>query len=120
MLNVGWLGSDSAFKTGPVLPGLVDALLVLATDQQNVTRGWHDCEFCGVESPIVVSVPGSGESIYLGHAELHVRGVGGEVYAAPTLVIHYVAEHGYRPPSVFQDAVLTAVASGGFARWART
>jgi hypothetical protein len=27
-------------------------------------------------------------------------------FAAPTMIIHYVEEHGYRPPGEFIDAVL--------------
>ena len=35
-----------------------------------------------------------------------MAGATGRVYAAPTLIWHYVTEHGYRPPDEFIDAVL--------------
>jgi hypothetical protein len=41
-----------------------------------------------------------------GSAELHVAAADGRVYAAPSLVLHYVRDHGYGPPAEFVAAVL--------------
>jgi hypothetical protein len=51
-----------------------------------------------------------GRSIRLGNGEVRVRAPGGQWYAAPTLVAHYVAGHGYLPPRPFVDAVLRRAA----------
>jgi hypothetical protein len=114
MLNVGWLGAEVDFPRGPVSSEVVDALLVLAADQKNVMRGVHHCEFCGEESPIRLPVGGPGGWVSLGGGEVHVRSGDGQIFAAPSLVIHYIMEHEYIPPRRFQEAVLET--AGGMER----
>jgi hypothetical protein len=109
MRNVGWLGKDSEFPQGDAPAGLYDALLDLAQDPRNRARGFHECEFCDAGSPIVVAAPDA-RDVLLGMSELHVIAADGCVYAAPSLVLHYVAEHGYLPPDVFVNAVRFAAA----------
>lgn len=38
-------------------------------------------------------------------SEIHVRSVSGVVYSAPSLVLHYLERHRYRPPEEFVRAV---------------
>jgi hypothetical protein len=59
----------------------------------NQTRGIHCCPFC------------KGEVLPTGSYEMRVAGAC-EVYAAPSLVHHYVVAHGYRPPDEFIAAVM--------------
>jgi hypothetical protein len=68
------------------------------------TRGWKECAFCAGEPPVEVDV--DGERSPVGDAEIRVTGTGDRRYAAPTLIVHYVAAHGYRPPDEFVDAVM--------------
>jgi hypothetical protein len=42
----------------------------------------------------------------LSSTEIRVVGRDGRVYAAPGLVCHYVAAHGYQPPQEFVEAVM--------------
>ncbi|HPQ85419.1 MAG: hypothetical protein R2694_16780 [Ilumatobacteraceae bacterium] len=113
MVNVGWLGSEADFERGATYPGVVAALLVLAADQRNLMRGVHYCEFCEEESPIRLPSPVERGWVSLGMGEIHVRGRDGTLYSAPSLVIHYISVHGYRPPDAFQLAVLDAVGGQG-------
>lgn len=117
--NVGWLGTGSRFATGDPEPGLVQALVTLAAFHSvNGTRGFHLCEFCGPRTtpddyePATVSFEFAerGE-VTLGSAEIHVPGPGGVVYAAPTLVIHYIEAHGYLPPADFVKSALAEAAA---------
>lgn len=108
MLNVGWLGADREFRTGPPDAELVRSLLQLAERQENIMRGVHHCEFCDEESPIRLKAPVERGWVSLGMGELHVRGSEGVIYAAPSLVVHYVIAHGYQPPASFRAAVLAA------------
>lgn len=108
LVNVGWLGTGLPHPTGEVPPGFVDALIVLADDMRHSTRGFHGCPFCLAESPVRVRSERLARPVPLGMAEIHVPGPDGVVYAAPTLVIHYITDHGYRPPQEFIDAVLAA------------
>ena len=47
-----------------------------------------------------------GRETFLGSAEIRVQGKEGKVYAAPTLIYHYVAAHDYDPPQEFVEALL--------------
>jgi len=51
-----------------------------------------------------------GREVALGNGEVRVRAPDGRWYAAPTLVAHYVAVHGYLPPAPFVGAVLRRAA----------
>jgi hypothetical protein len=103
--NVGWLADGHPFPTGPVPAGFADRLARLALREPvHRTRGWQECEFCDVEYPTEVHVDGERQPV--GDAEIRVTGVGGSRYAAPTLIVHYVVAHGYRPPDEFVDAVM--------------
>ncbi|WP_018653929.1 hypothetical protein [Actinomadura flavalba] len=104
-VNVGWLGGDAGFPTGEVDSRVVAALLRRAVDPQNVMRGYHYCAFCDAESPICSMTP-EGEEAALGTGEIHVPDGEGRVYVAPTLIVHYIDTHHYRPPDVFLHAVL--------------
>lgn len=53
-----------------------------------------------------VSVQRNGVDVWLGNGEVEVKGAAGSGYRAPTLLYHYVTEHGYLPPQEFIDAVL--------------
>ena len=49
-----------------------------------------------------------GQERRIGTAEIRVFGPHGAIYAAPTLIYHYVAEHHYKPPAEFVHAALTS------------
>ncbi|MFT7839011.1 hypothetical protein Q5530_22960 [Saccharothrix sp. BKS2] len=113
LVNVGWLGRGSRFGVGAPEPGLVEALLTLAAFRRaHVTRGHHLCELCerhpGQDALRVPFEPAEGGEVSLGNGEVHVPGPGGFVYAAPTLVAHYVDRHGYRPPADFSWNAIAA------------
>jgi hypothetical protein len=122
VLAVGWLAAHQPFATGPVDEQLVAALIALAADERhraNQMRGFHLCEFC--ESPpdredIVYPVPSGNGVTWLGSDEIHVVGVDGRRYAAPSLIVHYVLAHRYQPPAEFRRAAISTVvasANGG-------
>jgi hypothetical protein len=104
--NVGWLGAGIDFPVGRMDIRIRNRLVSLARPAANMTRGYHDCEFCEVESPIRVSRTDD-PSTYadLGNGEIHIDGPDG-AFAAPTLLIHYIDDHGYLPPAPFRNAVL--------------
>jgi hypothetical protein len=59
-------------------------------------------------------VTGGGEFLTLGDAELRVVAEDGRWFVAPTLVLHYVVEHGYRPPDLFVRAIKRGVFAEAF------
>lgn len=66
----------------------------------------HDCQLCRRESPVRFADP-AGERgwVATGSGEIHVTGSDGQMYAAPTLILHYIAHHSYVPPQAFLTAV---------------
>jgi hypothetical protein len=112
-LAVGWLGPSPAFPTGPVGPPYRHRLF--AERLFEACRSWvvertgapHVCPFCPLdEDGRPVGAERHGRRADLGDGEIHAVDRSGGKWAAPTLVYHYVADHGYRPPDGFVDAVV--------------
>jgi hypothetical protein len=93
--NVGWLSAGCAFEAAAPTEELLDRLWSYCTISIAQTRGIHQCEFCPDKD--VHFAERKGDKILLGTSEIRV--FAGEVciYAAPTLIYHYVSDHGYRP-----------------------
>ena len=82
-VNIGWLDRTHPFPTGETTEEFRAKLGQLCQRRVNQTRGFHLCPFCaGRERP-------------RSSAEMRVAG-NGKVYAAPSLVHHYVVVHSYR------------------------
>jgi hypothetical protein len=115
-VNVGWLEPGCRFPTGTTGDRFQAKLEQLCHRRVKQTRGFHLCGLCpwprsSIETRVTGGLaavgPGSGElPQFLGSSfEMRVAGVG-VVFAAPSLVHHYVVAHGYRPPDEFIAAVL--------------
>jgi hypothetical protein len=108
MINVGWLGEGQDFQIGTTGDGARDILVKMAENPMNLMRGSHSCDFCSEDSPLRFTAPGTSfGKVSLGNGEIHVQGSGGVIYSCPTLIIHYIDRHKYRPPAVFIQAVLS-------------
>jgi hypothetical protein len=108
--NVGWLDSNFPHSTGPVDPSIVEKLLRLCLKPVNLCRGYHQCPYRSSESPLSacqypVRMTLDNQTIVLGNGEIRVTGEDRIVYAAPTLICHYIESHSYRPPDEFLKAV---------------
>jgi len=68
------------------------------------SRGFHICPFCE-ERKLGIPVPIGGKSLTLGSAEIEIADKQGNVYVAPDLIFHYIADHQYLPPQEFIVAV---------------
>lgn len=114
LFAVGWLG-DSVKSKGSVADDVVDALLEayeIKVVFPDGTAGWHDCELCpgpeawysdGKVGP-VISWRDRQVRLY-GHGHYLLQH-GTSVYMAPALILHYILDHGYRPPQEFLDATI--------------
>jgi hypothetical protein len=101
-VNVGWLDAGHEYPKGDVHDAVQQKILVLCRTPVNRTRGFHPCPICNkVQWPLTVN----GEDLYLGSAEIWVRGRNGQWYAAPDIICHYIRDHRYRPPEEFVRAV---------------
>lgn len=109
VLNVGWLERGHDFPHGPTPGGLIQGLFELCKRPTHVTRGIHFCDLCERLTPEeyrarwhdLTTFTVDDEKVHIGSAEIRVTGPSGTLYAAPTLIIHYVSTHGYLPPADF-------------------
>lgn len=104
---VGWLDSEHEYPTGRPPDWLTEKLesIALRRDSDfdahvNVVRGIHPCNFCGRDVELI----SGGQRTPLGMSEIWLPNGSGWL-AAPSLVIHYITDHGYLPPSAFVQAV---------------
>lgn len=94
-INIGWLDKDYPFPVGETSDDFRAKLRALCEHRLKQTRGFHSCQFC------------KGRDRATSSSEMRIAH-DGKVYAAPSMVYHYVVEHGYFPPEEFIDAVLAS------------
>jgi len=104
--SIGWLDAEHPYHRGEVAEEHVRALeRVLVHGWQPVyAKGWDACPFCGAGEvqPILRDV--DGEPRMIGAANLFVP-AGNVLYLAPSMILHYIEEHGYAPPEEFLRAL---------------
>jgi hypothetical protein len=109
-VNIGWLGAGHEFPAGQAPGWLVPGILKVVTGGLvNLMRGYHVCDLCQPPHwPPPIEMEFDGRKEGLGNGEIRVRGADGTLYAAPSLIAHYVAEHRYLPPDGFIEAIREA------------
>ena len=117
-LNVGWLDNIHPFKKGDVSEQFLDRLWGYLHFPMNVCRGFHICEICNTYEAFSAqcgapSITYCDERLEVGYHEIRVFSENlNNIYAAPTLIFHYITEHKYLPPREFIDAVMTGFHPG--------
>ena len=113
LFAVGWLGDRIPSKG--VTPSECISRLWYAYKPEQIlsdgTAGFHNCELChgdhewypdGKVGPVI---RWGGQQLRLyGHGHLLLR-FGQSVNVIPALILHYILDHGYKPPDVFIEAV---------------
>jgi hypothetical protein len=124
LLAVGWLERDHPFEQGPADLAFCDRFAEMIWNQgrhfPDAFFGSHGCTLCDTPDAQRNS-DGSRtvESYGLGLGGMSYNGVKtdvgitnifvpgeGVVYVAPSLVLHYMVDHGYLPPPEFREALL--------------
>lgn len=106
LIAVGWLDSAEPFSQGPVSAEFFRKLaeLLVSPWQPAVAVGRHECPFCRFSGgPATIRFGDLG--IQLGVCNVFIP-ANGFLYAAPSLILHYIDSHGYSPLDDFQRAVL--------------
>jgi hypothetical protein len=105
--NVGWLDHTHRFTAGTVTAEVANALLdVISHQRVSVMRGFHTCPFCPRDpDPGPLPLDHQGRTAWMGNGEIRIPAADGALFAAPTLIGHYVIAHRYRPPAAFTDAL---------------
>jgi len=122
---VGWLQRGSRYRQGSVDSQVLSRLFEFVETEWTGPRvgsfGYHACDLCPnapqktgtlviwqEPGPLATSKP---RSTTVGGAELYVPG-NGCVYAAPSMILHYILAHGYCPPAEFTEALLSSPVVG--------
>ncbi len=101
---VGWLDAEHPFETGPISSADFEKLcrLLVSPWQPVATAGRHGCELCGhTNGPGLLRYRDL--EVPLGVANVFIPGER-KIYVAPSLLVHYVDAHHYRPPDEFLGA----------------
>lgn len=94
---VGWLEEGYPFPVGQVPDEFIKLLKYYAQEREHGSYGYYGCNFC---------------RSHIDSGEIHLEGEN-RIYIAPRMIVHYITEHNYRPPSEYIDAVLaTPVVNG--------
>src|SRR5258708_2750730 len=128
--NIGWLQRGREFETMAPAEETLELLWSFCSISVMQLRGLHECNLCTV--PRIVHAVRNGVGLLLGSSEIrvfsgerhrsalgqHLREMesGGllflrgstvpfSIYAAPTLIYHYVRTHHYKPPDEFLHAL---------------
>lgn len=102
--NVGWLGRGHEFPRAQPTEEVLDVLFEFCRVSVAQTRGIHECDLCMPPRTVYAARKHSAK-LLLGTAEIRVFSKEGLIYAAPTLVYHYVRTHHYKPPEEFIRAL---------------
>lgn len=125
---VGWgVSASGAGSASGIVARLAASLFGPApgVEIRNVVRSIEPCTVCGgvvyVSADGAMLIAGNDaeqsaarglvasagvEWNVLGHAEFWVQRTAQEYFIAPTLILHYIAKHGYVPPDEFVATVL--------------
>jgi hypothetical protein len=106
LIAVGWLSSGPHAR-GPIVPGLVEQLFDLLDTVWDPCRfrGRHECELCGSSVPSMQDAAGREVSVGMTNLFIPTPDIDG-LFVAPSLVLHYIVDHGYCPPASFQTALM--------------
>jgi len=108
--NIGWLAAGTPFQKSAPSNDFLDALWRYCKVSVAQMRGMHDCEICPKEiAHKCAFVEKDYETLLLGSAEIRVFSENGVIFAAPTLIYHYVTAHHYQPPEAFMTALFKSV-----------
>lgn len=106
ILNIGWISSEYDFPTGEVKPTLLIKIKDLLCTQGGVnvtfSRGISRCPVCNK----IVEIPREGIStLQLGISEIWIP-YEGKIFASPDMIFHHISDHMYKPPQIFERAIL--------------
>jgi hypothetical protein len=116
VVHVGWLDGVHPFPKGNVNSQLIEKMKLLATKPVELYRGKHICEVCSQPKDLIETYfPEKGKvdaksqwvkwtAQRSSNGEIRVAS-DGIIYAAPVLIVHYIEEHGYLPPTQFLEAI---------------
>lgn len=112
--NIGWIYGTENYDKGNVTSQFIDSLWMYVKNPFNETRENRGCFLCCANST-TPEKSSSNDFAALGSSEIRVISEDGkEKYAAPSVILHYVIDHNYCPPSDFIRAVIDGPKPGSY------
>ncbi len=107
-LNIGFLSGSHKFVRGPIPREILHTLIELTKTLYIQHRGCYVCDICEPTTEVKSNSEylSAWESTRHGSALFRVVSKSGQAYIAPTLIVHYITEHQYRPPDEYLEAVV--------------
>lgn len=104
---IGWLGPTHKYNTGHLESQFLSKLFaIFRREQVRLVRGINTCHLCPHQDDGRVYFSMDGFEKLLGISEIWIPNESfDKVFAAPSLILHYIDTHNYRPPQEFVDAV---------------
>jgi hypothetical protein len=102
---VGWL-DNCVPVTGQIPDECITALFIANVHNTIIsdgTLGWHDCELCSKNGPVIHWQDQQHPLRGQGH---HLVRIENSVYMCPELILHYILDHNYKPPDEFLKALI--------------
>jgi hypothetical protein len=109
---VGWLERPHSFEQGGVPAEVLERLFALVETVWDPIRfrGGHTCDLCSFGARELRSETGRVADVGSRNLFVPMPGNSG-LFVAPSLILHYVLSHRYRPPAQFQLAVMACPAT---------
>ena len=110
LVAVGWLDEAHPYPQDEVSESFLTKLfdLLVRPWAPSYFMGYAECPFCAMDG---YGVRYKDKKIVVGAFNLFVPGAG-FLYAAPSMLAHYILTHNYAPPPQFQQAVLNCPPMG--------
>jgi hypothetical protein len=104
---VGWLEEDHIFTKGRAPSSTLFKLCDFLVDNwepfELIYRGYHACSMCGLYGNYENAF---GHKFTMGCRNLFIPSANNDfLFAAPSMIFHYMIEHDYLPPDSFIEAV---------------
>src|SRR5687767_2054296 len=109
VFNIGWLEGEHPYTTGDIDDEALNQIRQILFHEKDINkmRGFHMCSLCPYDpvhhAPMYVQIDGKART--LGMSEIWIPGDNDVVYAAPSMIYHYIVEHTYKPPEMFLEAL---------------
>ena len=107
IFHVGWLEKSEPFETGETPGEVIEMLKRQLPFRVLRTRGWFKCRMCRRGEYLQLDE----YKQTLGGSEIWIEN-GQVTYACPDMIIHYIEDHHYKPPTAFLTALRIAEKKG--------
>ena len=98
-VTFGWLSPEHPYPIGQCPTDTLDAIERAAETPMHRMRGYQACLLCEPARDVHEYLTKSGRHLWIGDATAVLLDRTGIKWFAPTLVLHYICDHLYLPPS---------------------